>query len=68
MSLGLPELAIILVIVALIFGGKKLPGLGSNIAGFVKGLRSGLKDDESASADASEGESRVIEGEASKDG
>jgi sec-independent protein translocase protein TatA len=66
MSLGLPELAIILVIVALIFGGKKLPGLGSNIAGFIKGLRTGLKDeDKDAAAEA--GENRVIEGETRKE-
>jgi len=67
MSLGLPELAIILVIVALIFGGKKLPGLGSNIAGFIKGLRTGLKDEEGGGQDEAAGEGRVIEGEAKKE-
>lgn len=66
MSLGLPELAIILVIVALIFGGKKLPGLGSNIAGFIKGLRTGLKDEDKDAAEEA-GENRVIEGETRKE-
>ena len=66
MSLGLPELAIILVIVALIFGGKKLPGLGSNIAGFIKGLRTGLKDEQEEAA-GDNAENRVIEGETRKE-
>ncbi len=41
-SIGMPELLIILVVVMLIFGGKKIPelmgGLGKGVRSFKKGL------------------------------
>ena len=40
------QLLIILVIVALIFGTKKLRGIGSDLGGAVKGFRSAIKDDQ----------------------
>lgn len=47
--IGLQELLIILVLVVLIFGSKKLPelgrGLGEGIRNFRKGLRSTDKDE-----------------------
>jgi sec-independent protein translocase protein TatA len=39
MGFGWQELLIILVIVALIFGTKKLRNIGSDLGGAVKGLR-----------------------------
>lgn len=49
MSLGAPELAIILLIVLIIFGGAKLPklarSLGSAQREFKKGLDEDAKDD-----------------------
>ena len=39
------QLLIILVIVALIFGTKKLRGIGGDLGGAVKGFKSALKDD-----------------------
>lgn len=44
-SLGLPELIIILVIILLLFGAKKLPELARTIGTSAKELRSGLADD-----------------------
>lgn len=39
------QLLIILVIVALIFGTKKLKGIGGDLGGAVKGFKSALNDD-----------------------
>lgn len=66
MGVGFKELLLIAVIVMLVFGGKKLRTLGGDIAGFVKGLRSGLKDDETETADRApvEDKGRVIDAHA----
>ena len=50
LGLGIPELVIILVILLLIFGGKKLPELAKSVGTSVKELRKGVNDD-AASAD-----------------
>jgi sec-independent protein translocase protein TatA len=39
------QLLIVLVIVALIFGTKKLRGVGSDLGGAVKGFKKALNDD-----------------------
>jgi len=39
------QLLIILVIVALIFGTKKLRGIGGDLGGAVKGFKNALNDD-----------------------
>lgn len=44
-NLGAPELIIILVIILLLFGSKKLPELTRTIGTSIKELRSGLSDD-----------------------
>ena len=71
MGFGVTELLIILVIVALLFGTKKLRSMGSDIGGAVKGFRSGLADDENedkiAQQPENQAEGRVIEGELEAD-
>lgn len=47
MGFGWQELLIILVIVALIFGTKKLRNIGSDIGGAVKGFKESVSGDES---------------------
>jgi sec-independent protein translocase protein TatA len=47
-SLGLPELLIILVIVILIFGANRLPGLARGMGSAVKNFKEGMKDDNAA--------------------
>ncbi len=50
MSLGLPEILIILVIVLIIFGAGKLPRVMGDMAKGVKTFRAGLKEDDDATA------------------
>ena len=45
MSFGWQELLIILVIVALIFGTKKLRNIGSDLGGAVKGFKDSISND-----------------------
>ena len=56
MGLGWQELLIVLIIVALIFGTKKLRGIGSDLGGAVKGFKesvsSDLSDDQTADTSA----------------
>ena len=60
---------IVLVIVLLVFGTKKLRNMGSDLGGAVKGFKDGMKEaDTGASADASqqkiEGKNKKSEAEA----
>ncbi|HEY1646151.1 MAG TPA: twin-arginine translocase TatA/TatE family subunit [Candidatus Saccharimonadales bacterium] len=45
LDLGTPELIIILAIILVLFGGKKLPELSKSIGQSAKELRKGLSDD-----------------------
>ena len=55
MSFGITELMIILVIVLLLFGTKKLRIIGSDLGGAIKGFRSAVTEDPaSAKAESSE--------------
>lgn len=49
MGFGIKELLVILVIVILLFGTKKLKSLGSDLGGAVKGFKKSLQDEEEAS-------------------
>ena len=48
MGFGWQELLIILVIVALIFGTKKLRGIGSDLGGAVKGFKDSMTPEDDA--------------------
>ena len=66
MSFGIWELVIVLLIVALLFGTKKLSTMGSDLGSALKGFRSALKDDDSdkvANQPDNNASSQVIEGE-----
>ena len=63
---------IVLLVVVLIFGTKKLRNIGQDLGGAVKGFKEGMKGDEGAEADkpASPPEQiggHTIEGEAKKE-
>ena len=67
MGFGVTELIIILVIVLVLFGAKRLKNVGSDLGSAVKGFRTSMKDEETKPKDQIEkSESNVIEGEATK--
>ena len=45
-GLGVPELIIILVILLLLFGAKKLPELAKSLGSSAKELKDAMKDDD----------------------
>lgn len=67
MGFGIPELLIILLIVALLFGTKKLRNMGGDLGSALKSFRSAVKEpeDKEQVADAADKSSQgqVIEGE-----
>jgi sec-independent protein translocase protein TatA len=56
---GLTELLVVLAIVLLIFGPKRLKSLGSDLGSAIKGFRTAVSDEEKQAG----AEPRVIEGE-----
>ncbi len=65
LGMGIPELAIILVVVLVIFGPKNLPKLGSAIGKTVRNVREGMEDDV---AEADVAETRADDPEAPVEG
>ncbi len=70
-GIGIWQLIIILVIVVMLFGTKKLRNLGSDLGGALKGFKSAMKDDEDKDKDAeaedgSTGEATVMKAEKSE--
>jgi sec-independent protein translocase protein TatA len=59
---GLTELLVVLAIVLLVFGPKRLKSLGSDLGSAIKGFRKAVSDDEQAKP-GTPGDARVIEGE-----
>ena len=53
-GIGIGQLLLILVIVALLFGTKKLRGMGGDLGGAVKGFKKAVSDDDKENADVVE--------------
>jgi len=67
MGFGVTELIIILVIVLVLFGAKRLKNVGSDLGSAVKGFKTAIKDEEKKPNDKIEkSESDIIEGEVTK--
>ena len=60
---GLTELLVILAIVLLIFGPKRLKSLGSDLGSAIKGFRTAVTDEESKDKPADVQQEKVIEGQ-----
>ena len=68
MNFGIWELLIVLAIVALLFGTKKLRSIGGDLGGAFMGFRSAMKDGDDDSSDnlehkQTDAQGNVIEGE-----
>ncbi|MGE0486697.1 MAG: twin-arginine translocase TatA/TatE family subunit [Gammaproteobacteria bacterium] len=65
MGFGIKELVVILIIVVLVFGTKKIKNIGGDVGGWIRDFRKAMKDDTSADDDTPTADNRrVIEGEA----
>lgn len=64
MGISPMQLLIILVIVALIFGTKKLRNMGGDLGGAVKGFKKAMKDEDAKSLEKNNAD--IIEGKAEK--
>ena len=71
MGISIWQLLIILAIVLVLFGAKRLRNLGSDLGTAVKGFKTSMKEEESKPDEPAEpekieeGEARVIDGEVS---
>lgn len=63
-GLGMTELLVILAIVLLIFGPKRLKNIGADLGGAIKGFRKAVTDEEESKPTAEE---KVIEADPKKD-
>lgn len=64
MGIGFKELLIILVIVLILFGAKRLRNLGSDLGAAMKGFRQAVKDENADDKDAlNEKAGRTLDGE-----
>ena len=59
-NIGFSEILIIVLIVVVLFGGKKIPELAQGIGKGIKEFKNAIKDDEPAAKSTSE-EQKVIE-------
>lgn len=64
LGLGIPELAIILIVVLVIFGPKNLPKIGSALGKTVKNVREGMEEGDDKKVEAASDDAvEVIEDE-----
>lgn len=54
MGISIWQLLIVLLIVVLLFGTKRLRGIGSDLGGAVKGFKKSVSDDDDKSSDDSQ--------------
>ncbi|MFK7993116.1 MAG: twin-arginine translocase TatA/TatE family subunit [Granulosicoccus sp.] len=58
---SVPQLLIILVIVVLIFGAKRLKNLGGDLGSAVKGFKQAVKEEDKPSAELEDGSSETAD-------
>ena len=69
LGIGLPEILIVLVIVLVVFGPKRLPELGRSLGSGMRGFKesvTGKDDDELPAGDTTKTEARVSDSEPAK--
>lgn len=63
MGISIPQLLIILLITALLFGTKKLKNIGSDLGSALKGFKKAMRDDDPDTADS---EPNKLQGQANE--
>ncbi|MEI8208271.1 MAG: twin-arginine translocase TatA/TatE family subunit [Methylococcales bacterium] len=63
MGIGIKELLVILVIVIVVFGTKKLRNIGADLGGAIKSFRAAVKEGEDDQKKPVDNEEETIEGE-----
>jgi sec-independent protein translocase protein TatA len=68
MGISIWQLLIILAIVLVLFGAKRLRNIGSDLGGAIKGFRQAMREDDSGNGDSSSkledrGSGKIIDGE-----
>jgi len=66
MGISIWQLLIVLAIVLVLFGAKRLRGIGGDLGGAIKGFRKAMKEDEAPSGDeklGSQHNGHIIDGE-----
>lgn len=66
-GIGPGSLLLVLIIVLLLFGTKKLRNVGSDLGAAIKNFRSAAKHEDDDNSQQSEDQAKVIEGESRKD-
>ncbi len=66
-GIGIWQLVIILVIVLLLFGTKRLKNLGGDLGGAIKGFKGAMKDGENKSDEATDDQKSVQDESAEQD-
>lgn len=61
MGISIPQLLIILLITALLFGTKKLKNIGSDLGSALKGFKKAMRDDEPDADEAARLQARAGE-------
>lgn len=61
-NLGMPELLVILVIVVLLFGTRKLPELGKGVGSAIRNFKSAVREAEKDEIDAPRPTQQITEG------
>lgn len=67
MNIGAPELLIVLAVVLLILGPKRLPGLGRQLGGGFRELKDGLRRHQDQQDVTESAEPEALDGEVVKD-
>lgn len=67
MGMSIWQLLIILAIVLLLFGAKRLRNIGSDLGSAVKGFKQSMSDEDKKIEEKKPEDDNVIEGEATKD-
>jgi len=67
MGISIWQLLIILLIVLLLFGAKRLRNIGTDLGSAVKGFKESMKEEDKQIEEKKSEEGHVIEGEATKD-